>query len=258
MATETQNYTLGRGRLFFDDGEGERWIGNTPEFSLTTATETLEHYSSSEGLRNRDRNIVTQIDYSGGFTTDHISPANLAMLFMGDANTLTQAALTAEVDTFDEGVAFHYYQLGTDTANPAGKRQVSNVSISADPNGTPAAAVEGTDYEVDLALGRVQVLEGGALDGVEFEVTYDVDATSRSQVVSGSKQVTGKLRFVSANPQGAGDQRDYFMPSVTLSANGDFNLIAEQDWQAIAFSVEIAQTEAAEAVYADGRPFVAS
>lgn len=257
MATESQNYTLGRGRLFFDDGDGERWIGNTPEFTLTTATETLEHYSSASGLRNRDRNIVVQIDYSGGFNTDHISPENLAMLFMGEANTLTQAALTAEVDTFPAGVAFRYYQLGEDTANPAGKRQVSNVSVSADPGGTPTPAVENTDYEVDLALGRIQVLEGGLLDGADFEVTYDVDATSRSQVVSGSKQVSGTLRFISANPEGAGSQRDYFMPSVTLSANGDFSLIAEQDWQAIAFSVEIAKTDAAEAVYADGRPFAA-
>lgn len=257
MATEKQNYTLGRGRLFFDDGSGERWIGNTPEFNLSTSTETLEHYSSSEGLRNRDRNIVTQIDYSGGFTTDHISPENLAMLFMGEANTLTQTSLTGETDTFTSGVAFHYYQLGTDASNPAGKRQVSGVTVTADPDGTGTSAEEGTDYEVDLALGRIQVLEGGALDGADFEVTYDVDEATRSQVVSGAKQVQGKLRFVSANPEGAGDQRDYFMPSVTLSADGDFSLIAEQDWQAISFSVEIAKTENMQAVYADGRPLTA-
>lgn len=256
MAIQKQNYVLGRGRLYFDDGEnGERYIGNTPEFNLSTATEFLEHFNSDEGLRNRDRNIVTQINYSGSFTTDHIGPENLAMLFMGEATTLTQTSLTGETDTFTAGVAFNWYQLGTDAANPAGKRGVSNVSISADPGGTPVSAVEGTDYELDAERGRVQVLEGGALDGVVFEVTYDVDATSRSVVISGAKQVTGKLRFVSANPENAGDQRDYFMPSVTLSANGDFALKAESDWQAIPFSLEIAKTESAEAIYADGLPY---
>lgn len=255
MAIEKQNYTLGRGRLYFDDGDGERYIGNTPEFNLSTSTEFLEHYNADEGLRNRDRNIVVQIDYSGSLTTDHISPENLAMLFMGEAATLTQAELTGETDTFDEGKAYHWYQLGTDDANPAGKRMVSNVSVSADPDGTATSATEGDDYELDAERGRLQVLEGGALDGVDFEVTYDVDEATRSQVVSGAKQVTGKLRFVSANPEGAGEQRDYFMPAVTLSANGDFALKAEQDWQAIPFSLEIAKTENAEAIYADGLPY---
>ncbi|MCE8012892.1 hypothetical protein [Billgrantia desiderata] len=253
MAIKEQNYTLGRGRLYFDDGSGERYIGNTPEFNLTTATETLEHYNSDEGLRNRDRNIVTQIDYSSTFTTDNISPENLAMLFMGEANTLTQAALTGEEDTFESVKPWNWYQLGTSVTSPAGKRDVSNVAVV---KGGGSALTPGADYELDAKLGRIQVLEGGAIEnGDTLTVTYDVAASTRSVVVSGAKQVQGKLRFISANPEGAGDQRDYFMPSVTLSANGDFALKAEQDWQAIPFSVEIAKTESAEAIYADGRPY---
>jgi len=252
MAIKEQNYVLGRGRLYFDDGSGERYIGNSPEFNLTTATETLEHYNSDEGLRNRDRNIVTQIDYSATFSTDNIAPENLAMLFMGEANTLTQAALTSQTDTFEGVKAWNWYQLGTDTANPAGKRNVETVVVK-----TGATThVAGEDYEVDLALGRIQVLAGGAIaDGDDITVEYGVAASTRSVVISGAKQVQGKLRFISVNPEGAGDQRDYFMPSVTLSANGDFALKAEQDWQVIPFSVEIAKTESAEAIYADGRAY---
>lgn len=252
MATEKQNYTLGRGRLYFDQGDGERYIGNTPEFNLSVSSENLEHYNSDEGLRNRDRNIVIQIDYSGSFTTDHISPENLAMLFMGEETTLTQASLTAETDQFDEGKAYHWYQLGVDDDNPAGKRQVSNVTVTASGS---TSATEGEDYELDGERGRIQVLEDGVLDGESFEVEYDVDESSRSAVVSGDRQVTGKLRFISANPEGAGEQRDYFMPSVTISADGDFALKAEQDWQAIPFSMEISKTDSAEAIYADGLPY---
>jgi len=253
---EKQNYTLGRGELYFDDGSGERYIGNTPEFTLSTATETLEHYNSDKGLRNRDRNIVTQVTYSGSFTTDHISPENLAMLFMGTADTLTQSALTGESDVFDSVSPMLWYQLGTSDAAPAGVRGVSNVSVE----GAGATTLtEGSDYELDAQLGRLQILpDGNVSDGDSITVTYDVDATTRSQVVSGTKQVNGKLRYVSFNPEGAGAQRDYFMPSVTLSANGDFALKAESDWQAIPFSAEISKTETSEAVYADGRPFSAN
>lgn len=256
MAIQKQNYVLGRGRLYFDDGEhGERYIGNTPEFNLSTSTESLEHFNSDEELLNRDRNIVTQINYSGSFTTDNIAPENLAMLFMGDSTTLTQESLTGETDTFEDGVAYAWYQLGEDDDNPAGKRMVSNISVEVDPDGTAEAAEEGTDYEVDAERGRIQVLEDGLLDGQTFAVTYDVDESSRSAVVSGDKQIIGKLRFVSANPDGAGEQRDFFMPSVTISGNGDFALKAESDWQAIPFSVEITKSETTEAVYADGLPY---
>ncbi len=251
---ESQNYTLGRGELYFDNGNGERYLGNTTEFNLSTATETLEHYSSDRGLRNRDRSIVTQITYSGSTTTDNIIVENLAMLFLGESTTVSQGSLTGEVDTFVGVKGYNWYQLGTDAANPAGKRDVSNVTVTG-AGGTPSY-VEGTDFELDAALGRLQVLRGGAItDDSDIDVTYDVAAYSIEQVVSGDSQVRGKLRYVAFNPDGAGKQMDYFMPSVTLSANGDFALKAEQDWQAIPFSVEISKTDTEEAVYVQGRPF---
>ena len=58
MANETQKYTLGRGEVFFNKfkpgtniGEGERYLGNTPEYSLTNDVETLDHFNSDRGLR---------------------------------------------------------------------------------------------------------------------------------------------------------------------------------------------------------------
>lgn len=256
---EKQNYVLGRGRLYFDDGKGERYIGNTPSLALSVSTESVEHYSSEEGLRNRDRNIITQINYTGSFTTDHISPENLAMLFMGDKETITQSSLSGETDTFEEVVPGRFYQLGTDDANPAGKRKVSNVTATLDPGGSGTSLEEGTDYEVSKELGRIEILEGGSVsEGDTVEITYDVDEATVEQVVSGSRQVQGALRFISANPDGAGEQRDFFMPSVSVSADGDFTLKSDQDWQQIPFSLDITQPDGGEAVYANGRPFTAS
>lgn len=258
MATDKQNYVLGRGRLYFDDGTGERYIGNTPSLALSVSTESIEHYSSEEGLRNRDRNIVTQVNYTGSFTTDHISPENLAMLFMGAKESISQTSLSGEEDTFEEVIPGRYYQLGTDDSNPAGKRKVSNVTVTQDPDGSSTDLEEDTDFEVQKELGRVRILEGGSVsEGDTVKITYDVDEATVEQVVSGTRQVAGKLRFISANPDGAGEQRDFFMPQVTISADGDFTLKSDQDWQQIPFSLDITRPEGQEAVYANGRPYTA-
>ncbi|QHJ72774.1 structural protein [Proteus phage P16-2532] len=60
-SSNDQNYVVGRGRLFFDkfvDGcnnseHGEMYFGNTPELSLSSDTETLDHYSSDYGMREK-------------------------------------------------------------------------------------------------------------------------------------------------------------------------------------------------------------
>lgn len=56
----TPNYTLGRGKVYFarfTSGQVPgpfRYIGNTPEFNLTIELETLDHFSSDEGIREKD------------------------------------------------------------------------------------------------------------------------------------------------------------------------------------------------------------
>ena len=63
MANETQKYTLGRGEVYFNKfkpgtniGEGERYLGNTPEYSLTNDVDTL-----SQSMNQSLSQIVTSI-----------------------------------------------------------------------------------------------------------------------------------------------------------------------------------------------------
>jgi hypothetical protein len=61
-----QNQVLGRGRLYverFADGtkigDGiERYMGNTPQFALSRSDENLEHFSSDEGLKQKDISVT--------------------------------------------------------------------------------------------------------------------------------------------------------------------------------------------------------
>lgn len=252
-----QNYTLGRGELFFDrfdagtfDKTGERYFGHTPEFTINVESESLDHWNADRGVKVKDESVLLQITRQSSFTTDSINAENLALFFLGEALTITEAGgpVTAEPHTAKVG---YFIQLGADDDNPAGVRGVSSVTVSDDASGS---YTEGEDYDVDLALGRIEVLEGGTItDGTNLEIDYTVDATTRSQVITKNSQINGALRFVAYNAKG--DDRDYYMPYVRISPTGDFALKSDE-WQTLGFQCEILELPNSDtaAIYADGRP----
>ena len=254
------NLTLGRGELRFAKFKpgtttpgGERYIGNTPEFNLTIENENLDHFNSDHGVNEKDDSIVLSTNRTGSLTTDNIHPENLALFFLGSTKKVTVAAAVAEVDTFTDVEGGLYYQLGTSSANPSGVRKVTNVTVAVSGGGGGGAApAAGDDYTIDLELAQIYIVPGGALEGKSISVTYDVSASTRQQIISGATAVEGSLRFVSFNPKG--EKIDYFMPQVSITANGDYALKGD-DWQAIPFTIEIKKKGDLAAIYADGRPF---
>ena len=63
---KNQNYTLGRGKVYFSrfiaaiqTPEGFEYIGNTPELSFTIESENLDHFSSDAGVREKDASQVS-------------------------------------------------------------------------------------------------------------------------------------------------------------------------------------------------------
>ena len=98
MPTYEPNYVVGRGRLYFDkfkkgsnnSESGELYFGNSPEFTLTTDSETLDHYSSEHGLREMDASVLLELTQGGNFTVDEINADNLALFFLGEKSTITQ------------------------------------------------------------------------------------------------------------------------------------------------------------------------
>lgn len=251
-----QNYTLGRGEIYFAKfatgtlvPDGERYFGNTPEFSLSVESETLDHFSSDRGIRELDSSVLLQTNRQGSFTTDSIHPENLALFFFGVSDTLTSAAATGVVENHTMKKDYTY-QLGTSAARPTGARKVTNVVVKKG----AAVLVAGTDYELDADLGRVKALDtSAAIDGLSvINVTYDITASTRDRIVSGSSAIEGALRYVAYNPDGA--NFDYYMPHVKISPRGDFQLKA-QEWQIIPFSLSVLKRTDREAIYIDSRPF---
>lgn len=255
----TNNYVIGRGELHFDmfavgtkAGSGERYFGNTPELSSSSSIDTLDHYNSDHGLRVKDESVTLEDNMTLSFTTDQISPENMALFFGGDVSTQTQAAATGKTFAITAKLN-RSFQLGVSTANPTGDRKVTNVVITkgASP-GTPVVA-EG-NYEVDLELGRVYIESdaAGIADDDVLTATYDTEAYTRQIIVGRSKEIRGALRFISDNP--VGDQKDFLWPYVKVTPNGDYALKGDE-WQVMGFTVEVLKKDSTtERVYIETRP----
>lgn len=256
----TKDYVLGRGQLFFDPfvpgtktKTGQRYFGNTPEFSLTLESDKLDHYSSDGGVRVKDDSALLELNRTGSFTTDNIAAENLALFVLGDVSTVTQVATPVTGEDLGVLIPGRYYQLGVSNSNPVGVRGVTSVTLTVDPDGTPATAVLDTDYTLDADLGRIYIIEGGAFDGVkDASVNYTPVANTRERVTTNaSASVEGSLTFISYNAKGS--QKDWVFPYVTLTPSGDLALKGD-DWQTMTFEFEVGELTDQAAIYVDGRP----
>jgi len=273
--SQEPNYVLGRGKVYFaafTDAVNkipgpERYIGNTPEMSLTISQDTLDHFNSDAGIKEKDESITLQVNRTGQVTCDNIDIRNLAMFFFGSFETVSDAG-SVEEEVFTAGEQGLYYQLGISDARPAGA--VNILGADADSNsaavgvvvtagdetssnsGAGATLVAGTDYEMDYALGRLYVPAGSAItEDSLFTVAYTVKASTFERVISGSSPVAGALRYIADNP--VGKNSNIYLAYVKISPNGDYNLKGD-DWNVIPFNLEVLKLPTRPAILVDGRP----
>lgn len=250
-------YLIPRGRVYFDPFDaneeltGEIALGNCPGVSLSVSTEKAEHFSSETGLKEKDGSWLIQVTRSGKLECDNFSPSNAALWLSGTSEAKTQAAtpVTGELRTVMPG---RFYQLGATPANPLGVRNVTGVTVKNEAGDTPYVA--GTDYNIDTETGRVQIIAGGGIVAGKANFGYTPVAGQFVAVKSGAKaELTGALRIVSDNATGG--NRDWYLPKVTLSPDGDLPLIAEgTDVVKMSFGLEALKPANGEAIYCDGRP----
>jgi len=257
-----KNYTFGRGKVFFDRfvanavvgaltrGEGERYLGNTPEFNNASESENLDHFDSDAGVRVKDDSVQLSFEQTANFTCDNISSENIALYFLGDREDVTVVGATGieETITVRRG---RFYQLGMTESNPAGARKITAVTAVDDAD---AAITASGNFQVDETRGRIYIEDDATdiADDDEITVTYTTQNSTRERVVSGSQSIYGALRFVADNPKGP--NRDYYYPYVKLAPDGDYSLKGD-DWQTMGFTVEVLKKASNVAsLYVDGQP----
>lgn len=254
----TNEYQIPRGKVFFDPYDtndaltGERYLGNCPGVTINIDSQKADHYSSEGGLREKDASVLVEVNRAGTLNCDNISLANLGLFLSGTEETVTQTLNASASDDTITAIQGRYYQIGQTTANPAGDRNISSVVVKDATDTTTFVA--GTDYNVDLALGRIQILEGGAIDNEVIHIDYARPAATWSRVKTGSAgELYGALRVVADNA--SGDNRDFYMPKVTLAPSGDLPVIQDgTEFVSMAFALEVLKPATGEAIYVDGRP----
>lgn len=271
--SSNDNLVVGRGRVYFDQlikgvYQGERYLGNTPDFSMSTSVDKLDHFSSDRGLRQKDKSINLETTRSLSLTTDNISVENVALFFAGTVLSSLQSAQTGVQEKVNGGskvMRGRQYQLGVSADYPMGQGGIkpetfnivyadASASISTgsgDISTLPGVTVlPPENYELDANSGSLWI-ETDAPDivgDVQLVVSYDRAASSREVVISTDNVVEGALRFVSDNPEG--ENMSYYFPKVSISPDGDYALKGD-DWQQIGFTAEVLVRDCnTQAVYA--------
>lgn len=85
-APSIDNYYIGKGVVYWTPQGGvERDLGNIPEFEFTPELEKLAHYSSRQGVRTKDREVVVEKSATLRLVLEEWSLENLRMALMGGA-----------------------------------------------------------------------------------------------------------------------------------------------------------------------------
>ena len=84
MAAVT-NYTIGKGIVsFWKDGDADyRDVGNVPTLEFTPTIETIEHFSSRSGVREKDLTVVLQKSGTLRMVMEEWDAENMALMVLG-------------------------------------------------------------------------------------------------------------------------------------------------------------------------------
>lgn len=238
-APNSDNYTLGRGRLLFNrkvNGAftGLRDLGNATNFTLSMSTEKLDHYSNRAGIRVKDKSVLTSMAITGAFTLDEIMADNLAMTFLASITDVTQTAKVDQTAGIAKSKKGHYFQLDDKFIDE------DSVVVT---DATPKIYKVGTDYTIHGPSGQLFITAGSTIaDGTALKVTYDTLAKTYKKLNAfDENSVEGELHFISDVAVGTNMQAR--MWSVTLMPSGDTGFISDE-WNSLEFSLELSSDAA--------------
>lgn len=251
----TLDYFLGRGIVYLAEldasqlPKGYRDLGNSPGFSISVESEELLHQASRTGLKVTDKRITLSQDIKISFQVDELSHDNQALFFTGTTESVTNPGVAGiggvgSQITISAAVELgKWYDLKTAYDGSGVASAFSdNTKIHVREKSGPTNLVEGTDYEVDLEMGRIFLLSTAsniaAGEGMEFYTAADAGAPATLQLMhalAGSAGTSYALKFIAENPANASEKIEYEFHSVSISADGDLALIGD-DFAVASFS----------------------
>ena len=88
VSPSTDNYYVGKGKISFKPTGAStfRDVGNVTELETTPNLTTLEHFSSREGVKQKDKEVITEKKLTVRMVMDEWTADNLAMALLGDVS----------------------------------------------------------------------------------------------------------------------------------------------------------------------------
>jgi hypothetical protein len=248
------------GKIYFDPKDpvtglltGERYFGDTPGCTMNVESSSLEVWSSDDQISELAANVPLSVKRGFKFKAIDISDANLALFIVGEVGTVAQSTAAVVDEAIADVQQGRYYQIGKSTSIPTGRRGLSAITVKV---GAVTKTVD-TDYTIDAELGRIYIVPGGGIaDDDDILVSYTYATNSRSQIIStGNNDVQfGALHFIANNTKGR--NRDFYLPEVALSGNGDSAIKREgkdgKVWE-MEFNVGVFTPAVGAQLYIDGR-----
>lgn len=183
MALKNYSY-LGKGPIYAGEkGAALLPVGNCSALNFAVSENKISQpdYTSAGGGA---ANEVSRIDeVTGSLTLLDLSPKNLALAYRGATSIVAGGvSVTDERHIAYVGALLPLDDL-PDITDPG-----TSITVTKDPDGTPAVMVLNTDYEVTRA--GIVVLEGGALaDSDEVGIDYDkADSVVMQALVESGKE----------------------------------------------------------------------
>lgn len=114
QAPDTGNYLIGKGIVLLkpEGDDAYYMVGNVPELDITPDVETLEHFSSMGGTKEKDEVIVLTKSGTVRMVMEEMIAKNIALLMLGDVTEDQYGAGTASIALFSRSsitTAFQFY-----------------------------------------------------------------------------------------------------------------------------------------------------
>lgn len=207
----TDNYFIGKGNVYWMGTSDTAWrhVGNVPEFEVSLTIDKLDHFSSMEGTRKKDRSIVREQGGTVRMVLEELTAQNLELALMGEASSAAVTlSTTGDISTGERDIL----GMAATTNLVTGRRY----SVAA--TGIPAGAT--AVYNGDSTM---------TLDMDATATTADVALTIAGAIsldIFSQSEKAGKLRFVGSNDVGA--QCTYDLNNVSLTPSSSFNPISDE------------------------------